>query len=761
MRKGLITVYILLGMIILLLLGSAIYVANKTLKRPSAKTAEEKPLKLYVEDCIRHLAEQGVVLLGKHGGYINPKDTDIAQKQLVIDKSPAEGDVFLPSPLSSSGIVYWTYLSTPNNCNNCVVSTKNVPTLPEISKQLERYVAKKLPECLNDFDIFIKKGYKIEQQGELKLNTFFTEEDVRIVANYPLTVRKKEIITRFSDFGTIVDVPFKRIYETAKEINQNLLEKALLEDHIIKLIGIYSGALPWKLPPLGETAQEKFAVTWMPMLAQFQIQQFLTVYTPTIVLNNTKNTPISEYMILDALSRKKPFYARVHYLGWPFYFDITPNTEGVLSPDIYKRRFPFDIIQPIQTNTYEFFYDLSVPFLVEIKDPNARKKEGYTFQFAVEANIRDNKNMLEWNEGEGTIGQWNPEKAELTAKLEDPRPGLCKSQTSDAKITYQCEYDNKIYADIQACAGNCTKPITVQKKIKPAKGFFCSANQRLSGTILFRIKDQKKQSVKDTSITYGCGTYAACNMGMTNERGILKTKLPICTGGYIIAEKDGHHKKVLPFATRPGQKHEENITLDAYKVMNISVKKYIMTYNATEKTMQCCKPAVKLGPFDKVLLTLQRVQEDNLASPLMHTVSFEASTKPQEITILEGNYTVMGQYIDNLGVVIPQGCMHLCTEFNPLTGACTKSKSLPDTTKIIKPAPLGGVLYSERSEYLEIKKQHIDTEKEVIFHVLQLPTINCLSSQDCILPNCIGMEELGKIGEYTIRYNQYVRPRFK
>ena len=89
------------------------------------------------------------------------------------------------------------------------------------------------------------------------------------------------------------------------------------------------------------------------------------------------------------LEQEYPFSVDINYNDWPIYFSIRPEP---LTGTSHRQSFYYNIMSPFQTNTYEFYYDLSVPFLVQIHDKNAFNGEGYTLNFAIEANIRDNKN---------------------------------------------------------------------------------------------------------------------------------------------------------------------------------------------------------------------------------------------------------------------------------------------------------------------------------------------------------------------------------
>jgi hypothetical protein len=158
---------------------------------------------------------------------------------------------------------------------------------------------------------------------------------------------------------------------------------------------------------------------------------------------------------------------RFDYLGWwPIYFDS--GQGGLIKPESVSTSF----LPMIGLQRYSTTYDISFPVVITIADPNALKGQGYTFKFALEANIRNNEPM-----------------DKDFAGLE----GVYEFQAS----------------------------------------LLCNPNQRNSGNISVKAVDfSTGNPLPDVQVTYTCGT-ESCTMGATDERGNLETQFPVCYNGIL------------------------------------------------------------------------------------------------------------------------------------------------------------------------------------------------------------------------------------
>ena len=202
-RKGQITVFIILGILIVLVF-SLFFILKQTSVSKNVKVTEEvlTPLqgdniKLFVESCLNRVSEEGLVLIGRQGGYYqSPLDYSIL---FVGDKLP-----------------YYYY-----------EDEIRVLEIEDAEKELERYIKDYLPVCVDNFKIFEKSGYDITE-GEIVVSVSYNER-TKIVLNYPLKFELGQDVMEFDTFIKVVNVNVKKFIEAAEElVEQNLEDKGYI-----------------------------------------------------------------------------------------------------------------------------------------------------------------------------------------------------------------------------------------------------------------------------------------------------------------------------------------------------------------------------------------------------------------------------------------------------------------------------------------------------------------------------------------------------
>ena len=162
-KKGQVTLFIVIGIIMLLALVVFVSIREEAAKQeivPGVRVAvEDVPVEFslirpFVESCISDIAEEALIKLGEHGGYIDPAEFGI---NAVAD--PTAGSAVRFSAGSGLEIPYWFYLSSDNKCSgNCQFSYgrpalyRSEDRAKSIEAQLDKYVDNNLKDCLNDFE---------------------------------------------------------------------------------------------------------------------------------------------------------------------------------------------------------------------------------------------------------------------------------------------------------------------------------------------------------------------------------------------------------------------------------------------------------------------------------------------------------------------------------------------------------------------------------------------------------------------------------
>jgi len=100
---------------------------------------------------------------------------------------------------------------------------RHFPSKESIEAEMESFVLAKLPDCLNDFTIFAKQGFIVEQ-GEMRMDVSLHNK-AQFELTFPLAIRKGSSLTELSNFFYTVDVDFNNVYsiinETVEEHQKN------------------------------------------------------------------------------------------------------------------------------------------------------------------------------------------------------------------------------------------------------------------------------------------------------------------------------------------------------------------------------------------------------------------------------------------------------------------------------------------------------------------------------------------------------------
>jgi hypothetical protein len=776
-KSAQITVFIILGVLLLVVAGLVYYLffteedfAEAEIEESIEEApVEVKPVHSFMTSCAKDVALKGVVELGKHGGYINMLDEDLAEQEFKINiLNPTESDAVTIAADESTHIAYWWYMRSKNTCFNCELTDRNAPTLKDIETQLERYMKKEIETCLDKFSGFRRQGFSIIKTANTTVDVTVAEEDVTFYLEYPIKVTLDQKSTDISKVFVRVPLDLEEFHELADEITKAEVDNNYLEDIFLFLLSIYSSNDMGRLPPIYASDTGVAKNFWVKQVVTQRIRELLTVYIPLIQFNSTLNS--APYLVEDSAENQtyyKIFYreylskdygeyeVNFIYLDHPIYYHTNPGGTITSVTEVKERElsiFGLSFGTPFEENVYDYLYDVSFPVIVELKKNNSLYGEPYRFYFAMEANIRNNKRIQDWMAGNGTMGPFDRSKVSMTPKKE-----------SEMDIAA---------SGIRGLSGGANKSI------------FCNKNQRIGSFATINLKDSVTgEGVDKVRVKFGCGSHRSCTVGettldtVTNESN-LTTQLPICLGGgYLRVTKEGYKEKTVPKLTSDMVSNFSiDVKLDPLVKKNISVMKFVTTRfilhldpkdNSSpeiDNWLIWNSTLTKLGNSEQFILNIQKIDDPAYEQPFSKTLILygnesETSEYYKSIELVPGKYVLNGQYMDMDGAVFAANCSHMCadctsdyckegcmwypddytsfcSEYSVLTGiltggvwpchtcSCTVDEFYPEENFTMAPAVMGGIDLNASSPWV-ITESDLAQPGDVEFRVLGVPPPRC------------------------------------
>jgi hypothetical protein len=698
-----------------------------------------QPVQTFVQDCIKSTATEAIRQSGT-GGYIEAENEQISGRTFNKDETePTNSDGI--TSLNGQFIPYWHYMSSSNLCvENCQFSSHK-PELAEVEGQINRYVQRELPNCLNDFENF--QNLELTSKGEIEISTQIRMDDITITADYPLRFEQDGKTYSLEQFFTNVDFNYHTTYDLAEAILQYETEESYLERNTINWISGFAGIDYNKFPPLfGSDYGCKESVFWIEEEVHInKLNPMLSAYVPSLQpvgvnnqadfgnMNEMQLGLYSQSLILTDASLAEGLTATHTYLDWPTYLKIHTSSGGLLEPNVYTFDIPF---YDFCLAEYKFAYDVSYPILIEITDPEAFNGEGYTLQFAVETNVRRNEPMH-------------------TFAL----------QGVDAIPP--------VYAE---------------------QSMLCKANQRTSGNITIETFDARtNQPLDDVMVNYCipdadgvCGD-DNCYLGLT-KNGKLITQLPPGQGLIMLQKRPDYQRTVAIFGSLAGKKGELKASLEPYRTLNVSVTKKMLKKSCeSQYDISALKIAGglicplcgivravhgddagevcwwdfdnsdqrQLEQEESAIVMLKRMEPPSYTSFTQQAV-LTNQNQTQEIQLIPGRYKIEVMVLTDKQHVIPEDEMCFEDDWYDYLGLGLDECVTLDKVEL-NGTLLGGVtINTETGGYLDITAQDIENDEIVIYTVS--PELSDMTKHD-------DLKLMGLTANYTTELRKDLLPVFR
>jgi hypothetical protein len=179
MTKGQVTVFIILGIVILGIFSAFYFLrGEQTIDTPGVFWQDA--IRRFTETCMKNTAEEGIYFLGLQGGYFDP-----------------ENDVTF---FSFDTPIYLA----PNQ--------ENVPDLKDIEEGLNYYIQENLVHCTNNYRTFEEQGIIVEDSLAVP-ETRILPGRILVDLHYPLKIYDGPTVTEINEFTTNSYIDFHSFFE--------------------------------------------------------------------------------------------------------------------------------------------------------------------------------------------------------------------------------------------------------------------------------------------------------------------------------------------------------------------------------------------------------------------------------------------------------------------------------------------------------------------------------------------------------------------
>jgi hypothetical protein len=710
-KRGQVTVFVVIGLVILV---SAFLIWYFTARQVTVQTPETllretpeqvKDVRLYVDECLQIVGKQAVVNLGEHGGWIyDESDPELIQKPFDVSFNPTDSEGV---QLTNTGLKlpYWYYLKSDNDCRNCKFSLEFVPTKATMTEGINLYIEKKLQSCLKDFKPLLKKGYTIRKAGDTVADAKISPDAVTLDIKYPLEIKKDQKDYTLTDFTSVLPVKLGRTYDLAATLVNKEQSAGFLEYVTMMLVSSYATLDSSYFPPIAAATIGPSKMFWSKMNTENMLKDMLMQHTSMITVQGTHNffppaidssekgyevkQGISYGYVLNLLPESGQFPdvdARFYYLGWPIYFDINPSDGDLIGPnDIDSNLFNF---LQVFSRQYEFAYAISYPVVVELRDVNAFNKQGFSFMFAMESNVRNNDAL---------------------------KPGdvIELSKLGETKLSLM---------------GN--------------------ALERISGSVKIKVRDDSTNVIKGASVRYTCGMDSVY-IGTTNEQGEVVSKFPVCIGGTVSSSAEGYVRALKPLDTSFNQDAFAELIMP--KIYKVNATVYVREKSAMDKAANMPYGSLTQEQLSQIVGGSERPLSDSetiylsISKPKVEGETvftrayiFTNETRVNEIELTKGLNEITIQLVDMKGVYIPKQTIVANEKgdvveeaFSSLLGeGTTKEFDIPAIN--ITPAIRGGAMLDNATGYWFAQESDILSGKYVKFFAIQQPPPRIVTEMDRI-----------------------------
>ncbi len=458
-KRGQVTIFIIIGIILLLSVAVGIYFYGKRvtepIKRVVAVPEDAQQVYDYVATCVNQIGKDGLILQGTQGGYINIPP--------IIEKNPNSFVAADPAGIAKTPLWYYE-------------GEERTPSLEFMQRELAVYVKQNLPQCVN-FESFAQH-LKITPKSDILPVITYTDEEVIIEIKWQLDIAVQDRFVQLNEFVVSFPLKFKAMYELAKQTMETENKQGWFENLTIDLMSANSkipftgmdiscGTKKWYMQdikkelkrvlyydlPLIRVANTNYPAPLAPLKTYTRLKSDAVDIRKDLENGKEPKWPTDapadvfemNRMMFDAGVKKTDLKAAFTYLpNWQLLVNAQPSSGGVLSTANAKGARKY--LRFLCINQWHFTYDVIYPVKMQIKDDTAFNGEGFVFQMAFPVIIDDNEEARTFfgirkfvipDAGTDFCTNFGTQSVDVRAKgfVEG---GLIAEDLEDTNITYTC-----------------------------------------------------------------------------------------------------------------------------------------------------------------------------------------------------------------------------------------------------------------------------------------------------------------------------------
>ena len=376
-KKGQITIFIILGILMLLALVLVIALKKEVIsfKTEEIIPTEKGKVENFITTCMDQVGEDALLIIGSQGGYIKIPEDSLNDANYGLKISPIHT------------VPFWA--SGPN---------VNVPSILLIKERIDTYIEENLRPCLFDLEAF-QESYDLIEKSDITANTEIVESKVIFNVHWDVEVRNKggEVVSEVINHVTENPAKLKRLHKLAERIIEKEMDTLKLEDLTQDLIALEHPKVPaagmtlscnkktWSVKEAEETLLELVRVNLRQLrIKDTDVVEFPTNYYPAY---EDGLTYYDNHYVWDLGDDYADSDVNVIFnfdSSFPYVFAVTPVSGSKLKSSSLggAEQLSFLCIQ-----SWKFTYDLMYPVTVNLRDETT----GYNFNMAFTVHLVANQ----------------------------------------------------------------------------------------------------------------------------------------------------------------------------------------------------------------------------------------------------------------------------------------------------------------------------------------------------------------------------------